>query len=344
MLRVRADGTIFISIASYRDNLLEFTLKQAYSMASNKKNIFFGVVEQATKEEALNLDSIKFKDQIRYVRVDPEHSRGCCWARNLVQSLYNKEDYFLQVDSHTAFEADWDKTLILRINYLLKYHDKPVITNYPNVLKFDEEGNAIKVQPITEAHFMPIISAPPLNESTFANKDTGFIIGRSTGVQSIQDYVFGFLLSAGGLFTVGSVVEDVPYDPFLMFGGEEPSLALRLFTNGYSIFHIRKMPLFHLYTDHETRTRKLFWDASENEKRVGFTSSQIEAKSSKRLKDILMNKISGVYGLGKIRTLEDYKIFSGIDYLNKSYSPSDIWRMDHRTDITKMLKRERGKL
>lgn len=344
MLRVRADGTIFISIASYRDNLLEFTLKQAYAMATNKKNLVFGVVEQATEEEALKLDSLKFKDQIRYIRVNPEYSRGCCWARSLVQSLYQGEDYFLQIDSHTAFEADWDKTLILRLKYLLQHHKKPVITNYPNGLEFDAEGNAIKIQPKNTPLFMPILLAPPLEEPTFANKDSAFIISRSTGVDTIQDYVFGFFLSAGGLFTIGKVVEDVPYDPYLMFGGEEPSLALRLFTNGYTIFHIRKMPLFHLYTDHEKRTRKLFWDKSENENRSGFTSSQIQIKSDKRLPLILTDKLSGVYGLGKVRTLEDYKIFSGIDYLNRSYKPSDIWRMDHKTDVDRLLKRERGKL
>ena len=42
------------------------------------------------------------------------------------------------------------------------------------------------------------------------------------------------------IFGPGSMVDEVPYDPFLYFDGEEArgSLAWRLYTNGYSIAKI----------------------------------------------------------------------------------------------------------
>lgn len=342
MHHVKADGSIFISIASYRDDLLTFTLKEAYKMAAKPNRLVFAVVEQETQDNALDLDSLKFKDQIRYVRVDPEQSRGCCWARSLVQSLYNNEDFFLQIDSHTAFKPHWDVELTQNLVKLKQYHDNPVITNYPHALDFDDKGRPIKESPQFAPGSMNIIIPPPLDEPTFTHA-SGWIIGRATGVQAKQQFVHGVMLSAGALFSFGSIVDEVPYDPFVMFGGEETTLALRLFTNGYNIFHQLDMPMFHKYTDEEKRTRTLFWDPSEDEKRVGFSSSKVVADGDKRVKSVLEGTATGVYGLGKIRSLDDYKIVSGIDYPNRTYKPVDLWKIDYKQKLEPLLKRERGK-
>jgi hypothetical protein len=343
VLRVKASGKIFISIASYRDELLEFTLKQAHTMAAKPNRLVFGVVEQEKQERSLDLDRLKFKEQIRYVRVDPEQSRGCCWARSVVQSLYAGEDFYLQIDSHTAFDYGWDELLVNHILKLLQYHKNPVITNYPSILEFDADGKAIKKHFDYQRNNMPVILAPPPSEPTFHDLSSGFIVGRSLWVDTVKPYVHGFLLSAGGLFSLGSIVEDVPYDPQLMFSGEEPSLALRLITNGYNILHIQKMPLFHLYTDHEKRTRALFWDETENENRTGFTHQTITHRSNERLQKIVIDELPGIYGLGSEFSLEDYKTLSGIDYKNRKYTPSDLWRIDYKTSIEQILKRQRGK-
>ena len=53
-----------------------------------------------------------FANQIRYVFINAVDARGACWARHLAQSLYQDEQYFLQIDSHSWFDKDWDDLCI----------------------------------------------------------------------------------------------------------------------------------------------------------------------------------------------------------------------------------------
>ena len=55
-------------------------------------------------------------------------------------------------------------------------------------------------------------------------------------------------LSAHFIFTDGSWVEEVPYDPDLYFHGEEPSLAARSYTHGWDLFAPHINPCWHEYT------------------------------------------------------------------------------------------------
>ncbi len=51
--------------------------------------------------------------------------------RNLAFSLYDGEQYFLQIDSHTCFEPGWDDTLRAQHTQLLARAAKPIISTYP---------------------------------------------------------------------------------------------------------------------------------------------------------------------------------------------------------------------
>ena len=65
------------------------------------------------------------------------------------------------------------------------------------------------------------------------------------------------------------MVEKVPYDPNLYFEGEETTMALRLFTNGFDIFHIPRIPLFHCYTDYTNEAKRpMHWNEEENKERL----------------------------------------------------------------------------
>lgn len=124
---------IFISIAAYRDVLLKNTLIEAYNKADNKDSLVFGVFEQNYSEEALDLSALPFANQIRYKLITPEEARGVSYARQQIQLLlYKDEDYFMQIDSHTLFNQGWDSYLLKNFLELKKYHEKPVLTAYPN--------------------------------------------------------------------------------------------------------------------------------------------------------------------------------------------------------------------
>jgi hypothetical protein len=69
-------------------------------------------------------------------------SKGPCWARHRAQSFFNGEDFFLQVDSHTQFAPSWDKIFTEQLEKISaiqsedNYFKKPIITSYPEALRF----------------------------------------------------------------------------------------------------------------------------------------------------------------------------------------------------------------
>jgi hypothetical protein len=130
--------------------------------------------------------------------------------------------------------------------------------------------------------------------------------------------VAGCHLAGGFVFTAGHFVEEVPYDPRLYFHGEEQSLSVRAYTNGWDIFHPPHIPLFHLYkmpnTEHHTHHWHPQW-----EKLRDFKFTQLTELAKSRLMDLVFERRDlGPYGLGKARTLDEFAKFSGIDYAQRS--------------------------
>ncbi len=113
---------IFISIASYQDALLPVTINSAYTQAKFKDNVFFGVIDQSKMK--LDFSKSNIANQISYLHIDPADARGPCWARAMAQTLMNDESYFLQIDSHTVFEKDWDEYLLNYLKIIKKNHSK----------------------------------------------------------------------------------------------------------------------------------------------------------------------------------------------------------------------------
>jgi glycosyltransferase involved in cell wall biosynthesis len=96
---------IFISIASYRDPELQWTIKSAIDNATNPENLFFGVVYQGLESEMPDLSYVK---NLSVIKIHPKEARGAGYARSRAMELYSDENYFLQIDSHTRFAQGWD--------------------------------------------------------------------------------------------------------------------------------------------------------------------------------------------------------------------------------------------
>ena len=292
---------IFISIISYRDPLLMSTVMSAYNNARYKQQLVFGIVDQAYPGEFFTPKALSYDGQIRYLRVDPEYARGACWARNSAQTMWNGEDYFMQIDSHTLFDADWDEILINAYQDLKQYHEKPVITAYPHSFSaVDDNINNLKKYKYNGLLTL-VVDAPGTFKRDSYVSTHARVLGR-------RDPVHGFLLSANCLFAQGTVCEEVPYDPYLYFSGEEHSLALRLWTHGYNIFHVPQIPVYHHYGRSYT-----FIENNRAQKWYNY-----DKNSKTRLTDVVTGKLAGAYGLGTQRTLEQYIEWSGIDYHNKT--------------------------
>lgn len=306
--------SIFISIASYQDPLLASTIFSAYDKAHNKNELIFSICDQS--DNPIEIEKISFADQIHYEHVDPLFSKGPCWARHRAQSFFNDEDFFLQIDSHTQFAENWD---IIFIEQLIKissikskddYFKKPIITSYPRSFEIIDFEKGV----------FGLHGEDKRTQVILYRKDSLFLSGsfsRQIGMPTeSNDITHAILVAAGCIFTKGSFVREIPYDPNYYFYGEELSLALRSFTRGFSFFHIPDTPLFHLYTDTTNLNRKLHWDPGDDSKRA-IKWQALDKKSLTRLANLFAGNVEEPLNLGTKRSLDDYALISGIDLKNR---------------------------
>jgi len=313
-----SDMKIFVSVASYCDDLLFFTLKDCIAKATNPENIVFAVVDQNDQSQKELIDQLEFSDQIKYVYINKFETQGVSWARNIAFSLWDFEEYFLQIDSHTCFESGWDETLIKQLSDLQKEAAKPVISTYPFDFQLDDEGAPVYKEP-SGKNAMVLRPHP----DTVLSDDSAVLRFRAESVRSDKP-VPGAHLAAGFIFTTGNFIEEIPYDPYLYFHGEEQSLSLRAYTRGWNIYHPVWTPLYHNYKKVDVSYSAQHWHESVRDKRA-LTTSYLKKRSKLRLNRLLFGDgIPGsAYGLGSERSLADYSEFSGINYPDKTISAPD---------------------
>jgi hypothetical protein len=289
---------IFVQIASYRDRELLPTLDDCISKATNPENLVFSIAWQHAEEEE-DLDKYKNDSRFKIIDIPFKESKGTCWARHKIQQNYNDEEYTLQLDSHHRFSQGWDSESISIIKNLQeKGHKKPILTSYLPCYFPDKQVNEWLQDPwlINIERFLP--QGPP------------FL--RPAAIQNYKELTEpcpSRFLSGHFVFTVGSFIKDVPYDPDFYFHGEETSLAIRAFTHGYDLFAPHKVLAWHYYGregsprhwgDHNT------WSARDKTSYARFRA--LVGMDDKVTEDLSQ------YGLGKERTLHDYQQYAGIKF------------------------------
>ncbi|MGZ8293923.1 MAG: GlcNAc-transferase family protein [Telluria sp.] len=301
---------IFVSVASYQDPLLFFTLQDAIGKAEFPELLRFAVVDQHPDDQRAQVDALPYARQVRYVHLHPQDTQGVSWARNIAFSLYDGEQYLLQIDSHTCFEPGWDSNLRAQHRALLERSAKPVISTYP--YRFDFVDG---VPSYTPSEGKTALVLRPHPETPLGSGD---VVLRFIGRHLFTDVaVPGCHIAAGFLFCSGQFVEEVPYDPFLYFHGEEQSLAVRAFTRGWDIFHTTWTPLYHLYKEANVPHESHHWHG-EVDARRSFSGASLTERSRLRLERLLCGGgLPGAYGLGTVRTMEQFRALSGIDYPNR---------------------------
>jgi hypothetical protein len=298
---------IFISLASYLDPMLFFTLNDAFSKATRPELLRFAVVDQNRASQREQIAALPFSHQVRYQFVDVHDTLGVSWARNQAFSLYDGEQYLLQIDSHMCFEPGWDESLRRQHNLLLARSAKPILSTYP--YRFDMVDGKPHYTP-PEGKTVLVLRPHPETPLTASEVVLRFIAKHLFTDQPVA----GCHIAAGFVFCCGNFIEEVPYDHYLYFHGEEQSLAVRAYTRGWDIFHPLHVPLYHLYkaanTPHETH----HWHGDINNQRA-FTGTYLTARAASRLNRLLCGDgLPGAYGLGTVRTMEQFAAFSGINY------------------------------
>jgi hypothetical protein len=274
-------------------------------MLANAKypdNLVICICNQYDDKKALN----KYRKDPRFKIIDVpfKDSKGACWARSLIQQRYNGEKYTLQLDSHHRFTKNWDAELIKMIKDLQKKgHKKPLLTGYiPSYNPENDPAERIHVPwKMTFDRFIP-------EGAVF------FLPAAIDNFKELKSPIPSRFYSAHFCFTLGQFCKEVPHDPDYYFHGEEISIAVRAFTNGYDLFHPHKVIAWHEYT-RKGRTKQ--WD---DDKEWGARNAFCHLKNRKLfgMDGEVRDTSFGVYGFGKVRTLEDYEAYAGLSFKKRS--------------------------
>lgn len=295
---------IFLSIAAFCDPMLLFTVRSAFAKARFPDRISFGVVDQS--HASVETEITHIGSEASYLHIDPRHSRGACWARALAMTLYAGEEYFLQIDSHTCFDRNWDVTLVDTIETISQRsgNDKVIVSTRPFAFEIDDDGRIRK-------HRFSATTLKLVPKTNTIRLDDPVVYFSCHDSKKMQDLP-GFQVSAAFLFARGRLVEEIPYDPYMYFHGEEQNISIRAFTHGWDIWHPNRLPLCHLYKKRVAGEAPLHWD-NEFDISRSMKSEVLRENSSKRLSNLLKGEIGGVYGTGRNRSLDLYLSYSGFE-------------------------------
>lgn len=328
---------IFVQIASYRDPELVPTIKNMIENAKNPENLILAICRQYSSEDGFdNLDEYRGDKRFKIIDVPYQEAKGVCWARNMVQQLYDGEEYTLQIDSHHRFVENWDETLIGWITQLQDMGiPKPLLTSYIPSYDPDNDPNG-RVQVPWRMAF-----------DRFIPEGAVFFLPETIpNWEEIDTPVPSRFYSAHFCFTLGQFAKEVQHNPEYYFHGEEISIAARAFTWGYDLFHPHRIVCWHEYT-RKNRTKQ--WDDDKTWGSKNANSHLINRKLF-GMDGLIQEGHDGPYGFGPNRTLREYEKYSGLLFseravqqytLDKEYPPNPDFEGDEiewRKSFAKIFK------
>ena len=286
-------SSIFVQISAYHDYELPKTILNCIEQSSQKNEINFGV--HLCYHDSNDIEDIVLPN-VKYIKSIAPDGLGVGQGRYLANKLYNGEDYYLQIDAHTRFAKDWDIDLINNHLEYVSYGCNPVLSAYPSGYHYENSQIIYDQYPsVVFADF----------EKKDGGKKTDFL--HQTSMQNEENNIFTRALSAGHIFSSGSIAKIEPNCKMFNWG-EEFLMALRLFTHGYDLMLPKKQNLYHLYYGKEPENQRKLSGNDFPEK-----ANNIFKESNEEIERIIANNIVGDQELGSIRTLEEFWFYANIN-------------------------------
>lgn len=289
---------IFVSICSYRDPLLHYTLESLIENKSDRHEATYSILEQVVYKDSLekHYPELVARPDVFYKRVDPQFSDGVGWARKVNSLNVRDEDFFYQIDSHMLFDPNWDRYLVEDYKRGVKKSGskRVVIDGATKTYTLDEDGVPYKHQED--------------NMTTYAKYfafDRYSILGvHGHHVPATKDVMPTSHLFAGNLFTHIEWLENVGINHLSFFDGEEHLLTLRSFEAGYYLYAPTEVRVYHFAGSGEYTTKQWFKPVISMDK-----YSKLVALSIKQWTTYLETVPESV--------LIDYYNYCGVDYIGK---------------------------
>jgi glycosyltransferase involved in cell wall biosynthesis len=295
--------SIYVSIPSLPDKELYFTIHKCLTMAKNPKNIYIGIAYYNDLDSEIDpYEVIKsFNNSninIKVYDINDEKNRGIGVGRNDAKQFYKGQSYFLQVDSHTNFEKNWDKKMIRFYKKALKMYGECVLTaclpKYRRIEDNIEKLDSFSRYPIYDG-FRPESPMVPSIENTY--------------LKTLKDTEYAIKVSASMIFGYGYLMVEEQVPRWANFWEEEVIQSINIFKKNIKIIFLQHAPMQHL--DNHCITPGL------NDRKI-MSSYFSEEEEFRRISST--NKMFDEYLSKNKEAVAKYEEYAGISFYQKTIS------------------------
>jgi hypothetical protein len=297
-IALRPSDRICVSIASFRDSRCSETVRQAFTKADYPADIVLMICEQnsaTSSENEMCYQDVMQDDwgEVRLIAVPAHKADGPCMARYWASTLYRGEAIYLQIDAHTFFTKSWDTLAREMIRNGPGGPHKTVYSTYAIDAGEDRESFLGPVPVLSDIHFYKKNDSGSDGVLQFANQ-----------YHDENTVAFSRSVSGNFLLAKGSLLLDVPFDPYLngVYQNEEILHASRCFTHGYNLLSPSHNLVAHNYTRKSDAlpVHPEFIDFNDGDKHVWeMFRGTFDHEGARRSRD-------DGYGFGSVRSLDEF--------------------------------------
>ena len=244
----------------------------------------------------------------------------------------------MQIDAHTDFRQGWDTSIVEMMKKTPSYPFS-VISNYPPGGKPESKDAWARVDSRSRSSYPPSALCSCTFEDAggshmtvrLGQSDRQLDAARDEFEHGLKVPRHSCFVAAGFYIAHGSIVKNVPFDPFLpyLFMGEEIALTVRFWTSGYDIYAPSVDVLRHEYVRKE---HPKFWETvtmvfSNGGIHNALTDLIIprvqhlvqfpEAKSPDQVDPPSLLLRMSEYNVGTVRSVEQFTSMMGMDLVAK---------------------------
>jgi len=315
---------VYLSIASYRDPLLQSTIDSAYATAKHPEKLEVGCFIQVLPSDLSVVNQIVSNDYNGRVKSEVILSGdvfSVTECRNRANKwLSKKHQYLLQIDSHSRFLPNWDETLIRE---QVELNNSKVLFSSSLPGWQPRKNDVDFMQPYNSGYASTVTFNDERAKKTFFN--TYELVPSLVGTnRTVGDYIKSWYTCGHFVFGPVEYFLSIKQPNWILFWGEELFHSLMAFTHGWHVFVPPSLPIRHMFPQDvdESKLNKLWkdfpdrWNLEKN-------------PSTDRVIDAIVNKRIGEGYLGNVRPLDELYEFLG-------YNLGEVvegWRHEYRTTL-----------